>query len=77
MKRKERVSQLHKLSLVDLKSEISSLESDLHAKKTAISFGKAKDVRTLRNLRRDLARSLTIARQQLTNVHTVTSGEEK
>ncbi|HEY1074116.1 MAG TPA: 50S ribosomal protein L29 [Patescibacteria group bacterium] len=77
MKRAEHIAQLGKQSLVDIKKDIHELEKKIQAHKLAISFGKAKDVRTLRNYKRDLARSLTIANQKLVTMSVDTQGSEK
>lgn len=65
MKRSEQIAHLGKLSIADLQKEIKTLEKKLQEHTLAISFGKSKEVRTLRNLKRQVARTLTIANQKL------------
>jgi ribosomal protein L29 len=77
MKRTERLTQLKKLSLADLKREVEQTERKLQTEKVAVAFGKSKQVSTIRNLRRDLARSLTISNQQLLNLSVTSASEEK
>lgn len=65
MKRSEQVAHINKLSLRDLKAAVLELEQKLQAQTLAITFGKAKDVKTVKNLKRQLARTLTLASQKL------------
>lgn len=65
MKRSEQIAHLGKLSLADLQKEIAELEKKIQAQTLAVSFGKSKEVRTIRNLKRQLARTLTIANSKL------------
>ncbi len=65
MKRLEQVAQLKRGSLIDLKKEISQIEQNIQKARLEIAFGKSKQVRLVRNHKRNLARALTIANQQL------------
>ncbi len=68
MKRAEQLSHFTKLSPADLQKEIRAIEAKLQAAKMAMAFGKSKQVRDLRNLRRRLARALTIGNQKVRTV---------
>lgn len=68
MKRLEQITHLQKLSLNDLKQHLVELEKKIQDHKMALAFGKTKEVRTLRNLKREVARTLTIAGQKLQTV---------
>lgn len=65
VKRRDQIQKLHKLSLVDLKEEAIELTKKIHLQNLKIEFGKGKDVSTVRHLKKQLARTLTIARQKL------------
>lgn len=65
MKRLEQMTRLNGMSLADLKSEALALENKIQNQVMAIRFGKAKDVSTVKQLKRQLARTLTTAKQAL------------
>lgn len=67
MKRKETITELHKISLADLQTKIHATEGALHDLRLRIAFGHTKETHKVRQLRRDLARQLTIAAARLAN----------
>lgn len=77
MKQTEMLAGLHKMNLIDLKAEVAELEKQIQNQKFALAFGKTKEVRTIRNLKRQLARTLTIANQKIRSVSVDTQGTEK
>ncbi len=68
MKRVEQVSQLQKSSLPELKTQILELQAKIQAQKVALKFGKSKETSLIYNLKRHLARSLTVANQKLASM---------
>ena len=71
MKRSEHRSHLTKMPLPDLRREILELERKIQAQKVTVVFGKTKEVTSIRNLRRELAQSLTIAHQKLNSTNSL------
>ncbi len=65
MKRSEQITHFQALSLSDLQKEIFELQKKIQTQTMAIGFGKSKQVRTVRNLKRELARGLTFASSKL------------
>jgi ribosomal protein L29 len=68
MKRKEALNRFRQLSLLDLQKEIFDLEQKIQEQYFLLQLNKTKQVRLVRNLRRELARGLTIAHGQLRHV---------
>jgi ribosomal protein L29 len=77
MKRKEYLAHLQKSSLTDLRTEVTVLEKRIQEQKMTLAFGKSKQVSTIGKLKRDLARSLTIANQKLTSQPQTAPAEDK
>ncbi len=65
MKRSEQLARFQSLSLGDLQKEIFAIQTKIQDQAMAVSFGKSKQVRTLRNMKRELARGLTLAHNKL------------
>lgn len=72
MKRRDQISQANQLALVDLQKEIRSLEQKLQAAYVSVRFGKLKQVHTIAQLRKQIARYLTIAHTRLAQEQKVT-----
>jgi ribosomal protein L29 len=66
MKRRDQLTHARKLALPDLKAEVLNIEKKIQTQMMAVRFGKAKDVSTVKQLKRQLARTLTVAHQALT-----------
>ena len=71
MKRNEQIANLRKLTPADIRKEIADLEKKLQAARLSVAFGKSKQVSELRNLRKQLARTLTIGNQKVREHHNV------
>lgn len=65
MKRSEQLTHLQKMNVADLRKEILELEKKIQQAKLSVAFGKSKEVSTIGNLRKQLARTLTIGNQKL------------
>lgn len=76
MKRKEHLTHLRKLSLADMKQEITTLETKLQEEKMAIAFGNSKQVRNIRTLKQQLSRGLTVAHMAMQSNDAKTAGKE-
>lgn len=72
MKRNEHIAHIRNLPIAELKKEISELEKKIQAHYLAIAFGKTKEVKTIANLKKQLARALTIAHERL-NAESITT----
>lgn len=76
MKRTEYIAHLRNIPLADLQKEIRELEKSIQTEVMAIAFGKSKAVRTIRNHKKRLAQSLTIANQRLATPSSVGTEQE-
>lgn len=65
MKVYDQKRQLKTLNLADLRSAAIDIENKIQKQALSIQFGKTKDVSTLSNLKKQLARTLTVANQKL------------
>ena len=73
MKRKDQLTALLNHDLGDLKKEILRLENEIQEARINLAFGKTKQVHIIRQLKRRLARGLTIGVKKL---RVVQSGRE-
>ncbi len=65
MKQREMINQIRQSSLADIKKNLQEIEKKIQMQQMAISFGKSKEVSTVRTLKRQLAQHLTIAREKM------------
>ncbi len=65
MKIYDQRQQLKAMSLADLRAAVIEIENKIQKQAMSIQFGKTKDVSTLSNLKKQLARTLTVANQKL------------
>ncbi len=60
-----KITEIRKLSTVDLATESTKLREDIAETKRRLHMGEVQNVRILRNKRKDLARMLTVLSDQL------------
>lgn len=65
MKQAETKNRLRGLALSDLQKEIFDLERKIQQERFLLSLGKTKHVRLIRQLKSQLALSLTVAKEKL------------
>lgn len=65
MKQRETKNQLRRLALADLQKEIFDFERKIQEQRFLLRLGKTKHVRLVRQLKRQLAWSLTMAQEKL------------
>lgn len=66
MKLRDQRRQFNELSLVELQKAVFELERNITREAMSIRLGKSKQVSTLKNQEKQLARMLTIAQQKIT-----------
>lgn len=60
-----KIADIRKLTTVELTKESSKLRDEITEMRRRLYMGEAKNVRSLRNMRKDLARMLTVLSEQL------------
>lgn len=65
MKQHDQRQTYRSMSLVDLKKEVKTLENTIDKHVLDIQFGKTKQVSSIHNFKKQLARALTFANQKL------------
>ncbi len=60
-----KVADIRKLTTAELTKESSKLRDEITDMRRRLYMGEAKNVRALRNMRKDLARMLTVLSEQL------------
>lgn len=60
-----KIADIRKLTTIELTKESSKLRDEITDMRRRLYMGEAKNVRALRNMRKDLARMLTVLSEQL------------
>ncbi len=61
-----KVTEIRKLSTVDLTKQSTQLREEIAEMRRSVSLGEQQNVRVIRHKRKDLARILTVLSEQLT-----------